>query len=198
MRTTREQRDELRRLSDQAKAGPWEANPALCCADLGWVDPVVYQSGAGKLTHSMDIADAELIAAMRNAIDGLLDDLANAWLEGVLAERKRIVKWLDAKATEYRTEQYPIGGDYSDAFQLVADQIYDREHLRDAEPEGAERFALYPDDKGRIVPTLVDASEPPPGAKCMVLPKRKEASEEKSGVTTSESNTNEAKKGHDY
>lgn len=72
MKTTQAERDELRRLEQAATGGPWQAN-----------GPEVYRN-VGELPY--DIADvltdfdsvvenSQLIAAARNSLAGLLDDV---------------------------------------------------------------------------------------------------------------------------
>jgi hypothetical protein len=78
---------ELRRLEQAATPGPWESYSASCCPDMGGVSGppgTVCQSTLGRFGHPMDLTDAELIAAMRNALPGLLDRLE--WAERAALE----------------------------------------------------------------------------------------------------------------
>ena len=85
--------EELERLEREATPGKWQDGTATCCPDMGWVDGprgkgrVCPTHEGGKRTHTLDAADAALIAAARNALPALL-----ARVRELEAERDRYAK----------------------------------------------------------------------------------------------------------
>lgn len=62
--------DDLSKILDAATPGPWSAHGTICCPDRGWV--TTQEVGHKQPTHAFSIADAEMVATMRNLAPALL------------------------------------------------------------------------------------------------------------------------------
>lgn len=62
--------DDLDRLLAAATPAPWESHSTICCPDRGWVTG--QETGHTQPTHAFSVADAEMVATLRNLAPALL------------------------------------------------------------------------------------------------------------------------------